>query len=180
MITLSKATLLLQELCINGIRGEICIMTSKWTPVHMSLVALAITMVLPSCEQNHSGGAVGSDAAAEEMGALLWPELIAFEQIALRAKRLAEKEDREGILKQRTAILEAGWAVSPSSMPENLPNHDQLHAILGKLTGLVNGMARSDLSDERLFALASRLSPVVKELIEVSGAIPTKAKNGSH
>lgn len=145
----------------------------------MSLVAIASVTLLSSCGQNHSGGAGGSDGAAEEKEVLLWPELIAFEPIALRAKILAEMEDREGILKERTTILEAGWAVSPSSMPENLPNHDQLHAILGKLTGLINGMARSDLSDERLFALASRLSPVVKELIAVSGASPTDAENVS-
>lgn len=103
------------------------------------------------------------------VGGITWPELDALEKVAFMAGVLAENKDREGLLHQRTAILEMGWAVSPKTMPENATNQDHVHKLIGDLSRLVNGMARSDMSDERLFALAAGLYPVVEELIKASG-----------
>ena len=114
----------------------------------------------------HSASAVSENGG---VGGITWPELNALEKVAFMAGVLAENKDREGLLHQRTAILEVGWAVSPKTMPENATNQDHVHKLLGDLSRLVNGMARSDMSDERLFALAAGLYPVVEELIKASG-----------
>ncbi len=152
------------------------------------LVALLISSCEDRSERTEEGlekgsrsGLVGDSAPAVSgdggVGGITWPELNALEKVAFMAGVLAENKDREGLLHQRTAILEAGWAVSPRSMPENATNEDHVHKLLGDLSRLVNGLARSDMSDERLFALASGLYPVVEELIEVSG-VPQTYANG--
>ena len=124
-------------------------------------------------DEDGRSGLVSPSASAVSgnggVGGITWPELDALEKVAFMAGVLAENKDREGLLHQRTAILEMGWAVSPKTMPENATNQDHVHKLIGDLSRLVNGMARSDMSDERLFALAAGLYPVVEELIKASG-----------
>jgi len=152
------------------------------------LPVVAVVSLITSCAESDSDlevwdggnseveGHEADEALPEQAaGEIRWPELVAFESVAYTAGVLAENQDREGILHQRTTILEAGWAVSPKTMPVNATNQDLVHKLLGDLTRLVNGMARSDMSDERLYTLADGLYPVVEELIEVSGMTNMRA-----
>ncbi|MEM9283498.1 MAG: hypothetical protein AAGA96_16870 [Verrucomicrobiota bacterium] len=107
-----------------------------------------------------------------------WPELVALDELAYRAEGLAKIKDREAVMVERTALLEAGWAVSPKTMPENARNPDQVHQLLGDLTSLVNGLAQSEISNERLFALVEGIHPVVASLIEAAGMPHVHANEG--
>lgn len=166
-------------------RGETVVMmrTRYWYLNRLFSVGL-VALLSSSCGEksewteegsNEDGrsGLVSPSASAVPgnggVGGITWPELDALEKVAFMAGVLAENKDREGLLHQRTAILEMGWAVSPKTMPENATNQDHVHKLIGDLSRLVNGMARSDMSDERLFALAAGLYPVVEELIKASG-----------
>jgi len=166
-------------------RGETVVMmrTRYWYLNRLFSVGL-VALLSSSCGEksewteegsNEDGrsGLVSPSASAvpgnRGVGGITWPELDALEKVAFMAGVLAENKDREGLLHQRTAILEMGWAVSPKTMPENATNQDHVHKLIGDLSRLVNGMARSDMSDERLFALAAGLYPVVEELIKASG-----------
>lgn len=103
---------------------------------------------------------------------VLWPELTAFGEIANQAEALAKSRDRVGLLHRRAALLEAGWAVSPATVPENVADREQVRQLMGDLSSLVNGFAQSDISDERLFGLAESLRPAVAALIEAASAAP--------
>lgn len=107
--------------------------------------------------------------------ALEWPELVAFAEISGRAHQLAEARDRDGLMKLRTSILEVGWTVTPKSMPENVPDPERIHFLIGDLSALVNGFARSDLTEERLFNLARAIDRVAGILIDRSGISPIPA-----
>jgi hypothetical protein len=148
-------------------------MISKLSNAGASLGALAVALLLSACGDDFPDTKA---SIGVEVGDVLWPELIAFEKVALAAQTFAENRNRQGILDQRTEILEAGWAVSPATTPENVPNHDRVHQLLGDLTKLVNGLAQSEMSDERLFALAEGLHPAAKTLIEVSGIAQKSTK----
>jgi len=127
-----------------------------------SLVFPVFALSLSSCGKD----AGKTDANAEPVS---WPELTAFDEFAYRAEGLAKVKDREGLMKQRTALLEAGWAVSPKTMPENAADTRRVHELMGDLASFVNGFAEVEVSDDRLFALAEGLHPVVEALIEAAG-----------
>ncbi len=120
----------------------------------------------------------GEDAGRADAGPVVWPELAAFDELAYRAEGLAKVKDSESLLKQRAALLEAGWAVSPVTMPENVAKKRRVHHLLGDLSSLVNGFATAEMSDERLFALAEGLHPVVEALIEAAGMPHVHANEG--
>ncbi len=109
---------------------------------------------------------------------MVWPELSAFDEIAYRAEGLAMVKDRDGLLSIRASLLEAGWAVSFMTMPEDVANAALVHELLGDLTSLVNGFAKADLPDESLFALAEGLHPVVEALFEAAGMPHVHANEG--
>jgi hypothetical protein len=144
-------------------------MNHPFTPTFASILVLAGALLATSCgrEEGRSGN-----------GPVLWPELAAFDELAYWAEGLAKVKDREGLLQQRTALLEAGWAVSPKTLPENAANLRHVHQLLGDLSSLVNGFAQVEMSDERLFALAEGLHPVVEALIEATGMPHIHANEG--
>lgn len=120
----------------------------------------------------------GREGAPSSSTPVVWPELSAFDEYAWRAEGLAMVKDRDALLKMRTALLEAGWAVSPASMPENVANRELVHELIGDLSSLVNGIATSDLPDVRLFALAEGMHPVVEALFEAAGMPHVHAHEG--
>ncbi|MEM9015649.1 MAG: hypothetical protein AAGC68_01450 [Verrucomicrobiota bacterium] len=125
-------------------------------------LALAAVMLLSfSCE-------VGKVNTTEDE-TVSWPELVAFDELAYRAEGLAKIKDRDGILGQRPALLEAGSAVSPESVPNNVKNPEQVRQLLGDLSSLIDGIAKSDISDATLFSLVEGLHPVVASLIKAAG-----------
>jgi len=138
------------------------------TPLHLFLASV-IAILTASC---------GREVPQADAGPVVWPELAAFDEFAYRAEGLAKVKDRDGLLKQRATLLEAGWAVSPKTMPENVANRKRVHQLLGDLSSLVNGFATNEISDERLFALAEGLHPVVEALIEAAGMPHVHANEG--
>ena len=148
------------------------------------LSASAVALLLSSCgevsdpvegglNEKSPSGMEEREVVADQIdggGEVSWPELNSLKEVAYTAGVLAENRDRKGLLHQRTKILEAGWAVSPRTMPENVADHDRVHLLLGELASLVNGLARSDMPDARLFALAGGIYPVVEKLIDTSKA----------
>lgn len=119
-----------------------------------------VLLLLASCGENRS------EVSGEVVS---WPELVAFDELAYRVEGLAKVKDHKAILSQRTRLLEAGWAVSPSTMPKNVSNPKKVHQLLGDLSSLVNRLAASDVPEEQLISLAEGLHPVVESLIEAAG-----------
>lgn len=107
-----------------------------------------------------------------------WPELDRLDVLAKEVATLAEKKDKVALLKTRTALLEAGWAVSHKSKPMNAANPDEVDQLLVDLSSVVNAFAQSEMPDERLFALATDLPSVVNALIEAAGSVATDVVEG--
>jgi len=139
---------------------------------HWILSLFALLLVV-SCGRDAVQTGAGAGA-----GPVVWPELAHFDELAYRAEGLAKVEDREGLLKGRTALLEAGWAVSPGTMPENVADRQHAHQLMGDLSSLINGFAQTEMPDERLFALAEGLHPVVEALIKAAGMPHVHANEG--
>ncbi|HRQ88618.1 MAG TPA: hypothetical protein PLA50_07460 [Bacteroidia bacterium] len=132
-------------------------------PIRHAVSVFVALLLAVSCSQKESG----TDGSL-----VSWPELTAFGEIASQAEALARTKDRAGLLQRRTTLLEAGWAVSPRTVPENVADRERVHQLMSDLSSLVNGFAQSDISDERLFGLAGGLRPAVEALIEAAGAAP--------
>ncbi|MEM1443535.1 MAG: hypothetical protein AAGF67_14415 [Verrucomicrobiota bacterium] len=136
------------------------------------LALSAIALLLCSCSDGQKESVEGEVVS--------WPELVTFDELAYRAEGLAKVKDREGILRDRSALLVAGQAVSLESMPENAKNPKQIEPLLGDLSSLVEGLSEADLPDERLFALVEGLHPVVESLIKAAGMPHIHANEGPH
>ncbi|MEM0969016.1 MAG: hypothetical protein AAGJ31_06690 [Verrucomicrobiota bacterium] len=135
--------------------------------------ALAVVaFVLSSCD--------GVEAGKAETNIVSWPELEVFDALAYRAEGLAKREDREEILRLRPALLESGMAVSASSMPERVENRALVSELIGDLRSLLDGIARSDVSNETLFSLVEGLHPVAETMMEIAGVPHLHANKGPH
>lgn len=110
--------------------------------------------------------------------AVVWPELVAFDEIAYQAEGLAKLKDEAGILEQRPSILEAGRAVSVATMPANVVNKSAVEQLLKDLSSLVEGFADNDIESGHLISLAEGLHPIVAELIEKAGMPHIHASEG--
>lgn len=99
-----------------------------------------------------------------------WPELRALETIASEvADHARDRSDLE-LMKDRARLVQAGWAVGPASVPENVANFSEVKALLSDLVSLVNGLAVPEAEPARFRELALQIPGVVAKLIEVSGA----------
>jgi len=107
-----------------------------------------------------------------------WPELSRFDELAFVAEGFARTDDVKALMEMRRELLEAGWEVSVKTMPENVRNRDEAHQLLGDLSSLVNGLAKSEMEDERLKGLVLGLHPVISALIAASGMPHVHANEG--
>lgn len=99
-----------------------------------------------------------------------WPELRALEQIAAEAAGHARSGSDLELLKDRTRLLEAGWAVNHQSLPDSLIDHSEVRERMSDLVNKINGLAVPQSDPARLRELVLSIEPVVAELIQLSGA----------
>lgn len=99
-----------------------------------------------------------------------WPELRALETIAAEvADHARDRSDLE-LMKDRTRLVQAGWAVNPASVPENVANFAEVKALLSDLVSLVNGLAVPEAEPTRFREIALGIPSVVEKLVIASGA----------
>lgn len=73
-------------------------------------------------------------------------------------------------MKDRNRLVQAGWAVNPASVPENVADFAKVKALLSDLVSLVNGLAAPEAEPARLRELALGIPSVVEKLVGASGA----------
>lgn len=99
-----------------------------------------------------------------------WPELRTLETIATEVAAHARDRSDLELMKDRTRLVQAGWAVNPASVPENVANFTEVKALLSDLVSLVNGLAVPEAEPARFRELALGIPGVVEKLVEASGA----------
>lgn len=95
------------------------------------------------------GGCSGGDAettaaaaggSATDSATVYWPELVTFDDIALRAEGRAKALDLDAVNAMLPELLEAGQAVTIETIPSNVKDRPLVDSILGDLTNLVDGL----------------------------------------
>ncbi|MEM6277895.1 MAG: hypothetical protein AAF733_00350 [Verrucomicrobiota bacterium] len=145
-------------------------MRLRFASMCRGIAAIGLAVLISACSDTQNKESQGRVVS--------WPELVVFDELANRAGVLSRTKNLEGILRLRTALLEAGEAISPSSMPDHVRNPSQVQQLLGDLSSLLDGIAERDISDETLFALAEGLHPVAEAILEAAGVPHLHATNG--
>jgi len=99
-----------------------------------------------------------------------WPELRSLETIAAEVAAHARDRSDLELMKDRTRLVQAGWAVNPASVPENVANFTEVKELLSDLVSLVNGLAVPEAEPARFRELALGIPAVVEKLVVASGA----------
>lgn len=135
----------------------------RFRPMFLRLIPILLILLplLTSCD---------SPAPPAAATPVEWPELRTLERIAAEvASHARDRSDLE-LMKNRARLVQAGWAVGPASVPENVANFTEVKALLSDLVSLVNGLAVPEAEPARFRELALQIPGVVSKLIEVSGA----------
>jgi hypothetical protein len=140
---------------------------SPSSPVSFLLIAAAF--LATSCRPGKNG------ASGESV---TWPELAAFDELAYQAEGLAKTGDLETVRALRSRIVEAGWAVSPKTLPANAANPEKAEQLLQDLSTIVNGLTGPALDDETLSQFVIGLHPVIASLMETAGMPHIHANEG--
>lgn len=127
--------------------------------VPLCLVAILIGLTCTSCgEKEEVPAAVVS-----------WPELVHFDGVLREAESLIAGGRTLEVLEKRNAFLNAGWAIAPASVPENVANREKVRPLLGDLGSKLNGLAVPSLDSVKLGELVTGTRPILNELFEASG-----------
>lgn len=100
-----------------------------------------------------------------------WPELVHFDGVLREAESLVAEGRTLEVLEKRNALLNAGWAIAPASVPENVANMEKVRPLLGDLGSKLNGLAVPSLDSVKLGELVTGTRPILNELFEASGVV---------
>ncbi|MEO0662743.1 MAG: hypothetical protein AAFZ87_14495, partial [Planctomycetota bacterium] len=108
---------------------------------------------------------------------MVWPELVRFDEIAYVADGHARTGDFDAVAGARAELLDAGRALTATTIPANVADRAQVEAFLADLTGLVDGV--SDEPDpESMGTLVLGMHPVIEELMKAAGMPHVHANEG--
>jgi hypothetical protein len=122
---------------------------------------LLLLLLLTSCD------APVPPVAAEPVE---WPELRTLETIAAEVAGHARDRSDLELMKDRNRLVQAGWAVNPASVPENVADFAEVKALLSDLVSRINGLAVPEAEPARFREIALGIPAVVEKLVVASGA----------
>ena len=128
------------------------------------LVGLCLVLLAVGCSRDEAGS-----------GPVSWPELVRFDDISYRAEGFLRAGDMDAVLDMRAELLESGRAVTPDTIPANVPDRPTVETILGDLSDLVEDLAADE---EALRRLLPGVHPVVARLMRAAGMPHVHAMNG--
>ena len=132
-------------------------------------ISLSLFIILSSCERS-------GDEIAEET--VSWPEIADFDNLAFQADGLVRVKDLEAVRDLHADLVKAGMAVTPSSIPANAANPQEVELILSDLSNLVSDLQADPLDDSSMENLVLGLHPVIAKLIEAAGMPHIHANEG--
>ncbi len=110
-------------------------------------------------------------------GAVAWPELAAFDEIAYVADGHARTGDLSAVASARVQLLETGRLITIATIPSNAADRSQVEATLGDLRSLIDGLA-AEQDEEALSSLVLGMHPVIEELMKAAGMPHVHANEG--
>ena len=124
------------------------------------LILLSLILLFSACERS------GEEISEETVS---WPEITDFDNLAFQADGLVRVKDIEAVRDLHADLVKAGMAVTPSSIPANAANPQEVELILSDLSNLVSGLQADPLDDSSMENLVLGLHPVIAKLIEAAG-----------
>ncbi len=121
------------------------------------------------------GSACSREEPADET--VYWPELVRFDEVAVRADGFARAGDHDSVRSMRPELLDAGRAVTPATAPSNVADPQQVATNLADLTNLLDGIS-AEGDDESTASLVLGLHPVIGSLMEAAGMPHVHAHEG--
>lgn len=100
---------------------------------------------------------------------VIWPEIVHLDNLAFRADGLVRVKDLAAVRVLLSELHLAGVAVTPSTIPSNAADPQEVELILYDLANLVSGLATENLEDGLMENLVLGLHPVIAKLIEAAG-----------
>ena len=134
-------------------------------------ISLSLILLLSSCERS------GNEVTEETV---IWPEITDFDNLAFQADGLVRVKDLEAVRDLHADLVKAGMAVTPSSIPANAANPQEVELILSDLSNLISGLQADPLDDSSMENLVLGLHPVIAKLIEAAGMPHIHANEGSN
>ena len=117
--------------------------------------------------------------APEAALVVVWPELIAFDEIAAKAEGLAQVGDLAALRQMLPNVLKTGSAVTAATIPANTKNPAGLTAPLADLAELLTKLSAAQLNDDlKTYTLA--LHPLVAVMMTEAGMPHIHANEGPH
>ena len=133
------------------------------------LILLSLILLFSACERS------GEEISEETVS---WPEITDFDNLAFQADGLVRVKDIEAVRDLHADLVKAGMAVTPSSIPANAANPQEVELILSDLSNLVSGLQADPLDDSSMENLVLGLHPVIAKLIEAAGMPHIHANEG--
>jgi hypothetical protein len=124
-------------------------------------VAVILSLTCSGCGENEKDPAT----------VVTWPELVHFDGVLREAESLVAEGRTLEILEKRNSFLNAGWAIAPASVPENVADMEKVRPLLGDLSSKLNGLTVSSLDSVKLGELVTGTRPILNELFEASGVV---------
>lgn len=134
-------------------------------------ILLSLILLFSACERS------GEEISEETVS---WPEIADFDNLAFQADGLVRVKDLEAVRDLHADLIKAGIAVTPSSIPANAANPQEVELILSDLSNLISGLQSDPLDDSSLENLILGLHPVIAKLIEAAGMPHIHANEGSN
>ncbi len=106
-----------------------------------------------------------------------WPELVQFDELAYRADGLARTDDLISVEGMRMDLVDAGRAVTPSTIPANAADPRLAETLLADLGSLVEGLS-SSTDPETTTVIVLGLHPVIESLMDAVGMPHVHANEG--
>lgn len=129
--------------------------------VPLCFVSILIGLTCTSCGEKEAASAT----------VVIWPELVHFDGVLREAESLVADGRTLEVLEKRNDFLNAGWAIAPASVPENVANMEKVRPLLGDLSSKLNGLAVPSLDSVKLGELVTGTRPILNELFEASGVV---------
>ena len=127
----------------------------------LCFVSIPIGLTCTSCGEKEAASAT----------VVIWPELVHFDGVLREAESLVADGRTLEVLEKRNDFLNAGWAIAPASVPENVANMEKVRPLLGDLSSKLNGLAVPSLDSVKLGELVTGTRPILNELFEASGVV---------
>ncbi|MFK7961979.1 MAG: hypothetical protein AB8G96_15805 [Phycisphaerales bacterium] len=149
------------------------------------VVCLCLGLLASGCDRgergssaNNAPGSATGDAARGSVAdkkMVYWPELVTFDDLALRAEGVARAGDAATVEGLRPKLVDAGRAVTAETIPANVVDRPQVEILVGDIASLVESL---DADPATASTIVLGIHPATARLMMAAGMPHIHANEG--